>query len=310
MEPSQRHQDLLQEFLHDLRVERKLSNHTIENYYLDLKSLLSFLAQHEIEYFSQIDPTIMEAYFSFLHQKALSLRSVARHKSSMQSFFSFLFKRRYCEQDKTELLPHTKPSKKLPLFLRMDEIERLFDAPNLDHPLGIRDRCIMELLYGSGLRVSELTQCKPTDIDETQALIRVIGKGEKTRIVPIGEEALHWLRLYLLQARPLLMKKKSCNYVFVSQQSKSMSRQSVFNLIKKHALQAHLPVLPSPHTLRHSFATHMLEAGADLRSLQQLLGHSSIATVEIYTHLSNTQMKSIYIDHHPRAKMEDGSDQT
>ncbi|MCB0327885.1 MAG: site-specific tyrosine recombinase XerD [Bdellovibrionales bacterium] len=293
---------ILDEFLFELRVEKKLSNNTLENYHRDLRCFLDHLAQEKKQDLNQLSRVDLETYISFLRNKGLAFRSIARHKSTLQSFFLFCQRRGICKENKSSFLPRARMHEKLPQFLHLQEIEAMFDRPNLEKPLGVRDRCILELLYATGIRVSELTCAKTTDFDLQESFIRVTGKGNKTRLVPFGEESQHWIERYIKESRPTLLKEKVTKFFFVSQQSKAMSRQSIWNLIKKYSRMAGLSISPSPHTLRHSFATHMLEAGADLRSLQEMLGHASIATVEIYTHLSQDHIKTVFDTYHPRAK--------
>jgi integrase/recombinase XerD len=242
--------------------------------------------------------------FDYLAARAAlgySARSNARLLSSLRAFYGQLLRLGRLGQDPTALLASPKLGRPLPKSLSESQVEALLAAPDPEQPLGLRDRAMLELMYGAGLRVSELVGLAGTQLNLRQGVLRVLGKGDKERLVPLGEEALHWLQRYLQQARPLLARGQPSLALFLSRRGAALSRQQFWNTVKRHALGAGIdPGLVSPHRLRHAFATHLLNHGADLRALQMMLGHSSLSTTQIYTLVAREQLKRLHQAHHPR----------
>ncbi len=243
-----------------------------------------------------------ETFFAQLQRQGYASRSVLRAASAIRSFYKFALGEGWMEKNPLKDLPLPKTGRHLPKALSQVNVGRLLDAPDTTTPAGIRDRAILELFYSSGLRVSELASLTWDAFSRETKLVRVVGKGSKERIVPIGEEAFHWAERYLAEARPKLDRGKPQTYFFLSRLGRQMTRQTIWHLIRKYARSIGFEGKISPHMLRHSFATHLLEGGADLRSVQQMLGHASVATTQIYTHLSRKHLHSVYETHHPRAK--------
>jgi integrase/recombinase XerD len=230
-----------------------------------------------------------------------SARSNARLLSSLRAFYGQLLRLNQLSADPTALLQSPKLGRPLPKSLSESQVEGLLGSPDIEQPLGLRDRAMLELMYGAGLRVSELVGLTGTQLNLRQGVLRVLGKGGKERLVPLGEEALHWMQAYLQQARPQLAKGRPSLALFLSRRGAAMSRQQFWTTVKRYALQAGIdPAAVSPHRLRHAFATHLLNHGADLRALQMMLGHSSLSTTQIYTLVAREQLKKLHREHHPR----------
>lgn len=288
-------------FLDYLRVEKGLSENSLSSYAQDLKKYFAFLKKNHISYPSQIEKkTIVDFLFSL--RETISISSICRLISTIKNFHSFLLREKLTNSNPSQFIELPKLEKRIPQFLSFEEIKKLLSSANLKTLQGIRDRAILEVMYASGLRVSELVSLKMDDIDLKVGFLKCKGKGSKERIVPLGKTAIKFLNKYLLQARPKLLKNKSSPYLFLAQGGRLLSRQSVWKIIKALVKKAKIKKEVSPHSLRHSFATHLLEGGADLRSLQELLGHASITTTESYTHLNQRRLKSIHSRFHPRAK--------
>ena len=288
----------LDAFIDFLSVERGLSRNTIEAYFLDTREFLRFLADRRLD-FKKVDKNIISEFLQFLYTDK-SPRSVSRKIVTLRTFYRFLLQDGYVDHDPTETLEAPKTWKTLPKYLTQDEVETLLKQPDLDKTLGLRDRTMLEILYATGLRVTELVSLQSGEINLEVGIIRTVGKGNKERFVPLGETAQQFIRQYRSEALPKLKARNpSSPYLFISQKGTPLSRQHFWLLIKKYGKQAGIRTPLSPHVLRHSFATHLLENGADLRSVQIMLGHSSISTTQIYTHVTRERLKKIYDEFHP-----------
>jgi integrase/recombinase XerD len=298
--------ELCDEFLGYLAVERGASPHTIDAYRRDLAAYTAFLAGRGVTGPDQVSREDLTAYIAALRERHLAPSSVERKVASVKSFHKFLVREGLTENHPTANLPLPKVPKRLPEVVSVDEIGRMLSQPFPESPAGKRDRSMLEVLYGCGLRVSELTGLDLTDVDLSDGFLRVFGKGSKERVVPIAGAAFRTLDDYLLHGRPFLRPKSSRSRqdpaaVFLNQRGGRMTRQTVFTTVRTYAGRVGLTM--HPHTLRHSFATHMLEGGADLRSLQEMLGHSDISTTQIYTHVDRSHLREEYLSTHPRAKL-------
>jgi integrase/recombinase XerD len=291
----------LREYLSSLELERNLSINTIKSYKNDLTSLLKFLKEKNLAEPSDVSYHHLIAFFKLLNKLGLSSRSSARYYSSIRGFFAYLFANGYLEKDPTERLSAPKVSKGLPIVLNVNEIDKILDCPNISTKLGLRDKAMLETFYACGLRVSELISLKVSDLFLNEEVLRVFGKGSKERLVPIGSSAIKWIEDYLQKSRPLLMKKsKSENVLFLNNRGKKLSRMGVWKIVNQNVEAAAIKKEVHPHTFRHSFATHLLEGGADLRAVQEMLGHADISTTQIYTHLDRDYIRQIHKEFHPR----------
>jgi integrase/recombinase XerD len=289
---------LADQFIYHLRVEKGLSKNTIESYSRDLARYFDFLESNQIDPLHASQIHIMD-YVSSL-AGALSIRSIARNLSSLKAFYRFLVSDGMIQTNPARLISNPKLPRRLPGVLSSEEVERLLASPDASTARGMRDRAMIELLYASGLRVSELVGLKITNIDLEAGWVRTIGKGSKERMVPMGSKAQQSLKEHLAHSRPSLLKKRSSSHLFVTSRAKPMSRQAFWKIIKKCSTLAGIRKEISPHSLRHSFASHLLEHGADLRSVQIMLGHADISTTQIYTHVTRERLKQIHEKYHPR----------
>jgi len=289
---------LSDQFIHHLRVEKGLAKNTIESYSRDLLRYVAFLEKRALPPLkaSQID--IMD-YVSSL-AGSLSIRSIARNLSSLKAFYRFLVSDGKIQTNPARLISNPKLPRRLPGVLSGEEVERLLAAPDAQTSRGMRDRAMLELLYASGLRVSELVGLRVAGINLEAGWVRTLGKGSKERMVPMGSKAQQSLKEYLAYSRPSLLKKRNSPCLFVTSRAKPMSRQAFWKIIKRCGGRAGISKEISPHSLRHSFASHLLEHGADLRSVQIMLGHSDISTTQIYTHVTRERLKQIHEKYHPR----------
>ena len=296
---SLREEQLLESFLDATWAERGLSGNTLKSYRYDLLQL----AQHLEKSDSSLLRASREDILHFLAtqvQSGRSPRSLSRYLSGFRQFYRWLLREGRIRKDPTALIESPKLGRGLPKALSEQQVVRLLEAPDVGTPLGLRDRTMLELMYATGLRVSELINLETVNLGMNQGVIRVTGKGGKERLVPMGEEAISWMQRYLQEARPSLMSGADCPEVFVTNRRKGMTRQAFWHAIRKYAVLAGISQAVSPHMLRHSFATHLLNHGADLRVVQLLLGHSDLSTTQIYTHIAREGLKQLHKAHHPR----------
>ena len=287
----------IQAFLNFCRVEKGLASNSIESYQLDLKRLSDAQPRPPRE----LQPADLDCYVESLYGAGLSARSVARHITTLRNFYRFLIQEGHLDRDPTEFLVQPKQWTRLPKYLNLGEVDKLVGAPPLDKPTGLRDRAMLELLYATGLRVSELCRLEISAVERAMGLLRVTGKGNKQRIVPFGDAAGAAIDRYLGDGRPRLLKGKASRFLFVTARGSAMTRQTFWRLIRGHGLRAGISRPLTPHVIRHSFATHLVEGGADLRSVQIMLGHADISTTQVYTHVARGRLREIVDRHHPRA---------
>jgi integrase/recombinase XerD len=288
-------------FLTHVRIEKGLSANTVAAYRRDLLKFEAFAKKRKLSLEAVRRDDLVDFLSSLYHQK-LESRTVARHLVTLRNFFRFAQIKEMITEDPSLNLESPKIRRSLPGYLRLEEVEKLLAQPDEKTPIGLRDRAMLEVLYSSGLRVSELIGLRVMDLDRSAGCLRCIGKGDKERIVPIGKKATALVERYLREARPkLLGKGTNSTALFINRRGGSFSRVGVWKILSAYGRQAGLRVALTPHMLRHSFATHLLERGADLRSVQLMLGHSDISTTQIYTHVVEERLKQIYKAHHPRA---------
>ncbi len=292
---------IVDEFVNYLTIEKGHSHNTIESYRRDIVKFLEFIKCGTIDEFGKVDQRGIIAYLLHLREKGRASASVSRHLVSIKVFYKFLMLEEIIDINPTENIESPKLLRRLPDFLTLEEVDNILAQPDKNDRLGIRDIAMLELLYATGLRASELISLKLNDINMERGYIITFGKGSKERVVPIGSSAQEKLKRYLEESRHLLTKGRGGDELFVSRFGEKMTRQGFWKIIKKYALLSGINKDISPHTLRHSFATHLLERGADLRSVQQMLGHADISTTQIYTHVVRERLKEIYDKHHPRA---------
>lgn len=290
---------LITEFLDQLWLDKGVSEHTLSAYGTDLRKFALFLAQQK-KSLLDADSQLLNRYLAQRIDKAFSPRSTSRALSSLRRFYAYVHQSGKIAQNPLSQLLNPKIGRSLPKTLSEQDVDALLSAPDINDPIQFRDKAMLELLYASGLRVSELVGLSMQQINLQHGLVRVTGKGQKERLVPMGEEAAHWLRLYLQQGRGLLLGSQLLDVVFPSSRAQQMTRQTFWHRIKFYAKVAHIQAELSPHTLRHAFATHLLNHGADLRVVQMLLGHSDLSTTQIYTHVAQARLQSLHQQHHPR----------
>ena len=291
----------IQRFLDHIAVERGLSQNTIASYAKDLEQFDSFLTKRGVAEPTSIDESCLIAFLDNLSKAKYSAASTARKMSAVRSLIKFLCAEREISKSPLTTLESAKQPKRLPKSLEIEDISRLLDAPDIHDGLGLRDKAMLETLYATGLRVSELINLKVDDVSLRMGFIKCVGKGDKERVVPLGEVAAQFIAAYIDRVRGTLSHGERSEYLFLTKLGTSMSRVMFWKVIKKYALQAGIAKPITPHTLRHSFATHLLERGVDLRSLQEMLGHASIATTQVYTHVSRDHLREVYKESHPRA---------
>jgi integrase/recombinase XerD len=293
-------QSLIEKYLDSLWLEKGLSQNTLDSYRLDLETFQLWLQKNNTVT-RQIRREHVLSYLADRMGEGIKARSTARALSCLRGYFRYLMREKILTEDPTLRVENPKLGRPLPDSLTEEDIDKLMAAPDLATPIGYRDRTMLEVLYACGLRVSELVNLKLTEINLRQGVVRIIGKGSKERLVPMGEEAIAWLTTYLSGTRNELLKKNlNQDIVFPSNRGAAMTRQAFWYRIKAHAKQADIRKKLSPHTLRHAFATHLLNHGADLRVVQLLLGHSDLSTTQIYTHIAQHRMKELHQQHHPR----------
>lgn len=290
--------DLLDEFCDTLWLEDGLSRNTLESYRSDLKQFSLWLDAKYGKSPIEADHAMLLAFLA--HQSGKKASTTSRELSSLKRFFQFALVRGKISRDPTLNIESPKLSRGLPKSLSEADVELLLAAPDIDDAVGLRDRAMLEVLYATGLRVSELVNLKVTQVSMDMGVVRVMGKGSKERLVPLGEEAIDWVTHHMQSSRPALLGGRTSDHVFVTARGSSMSRQAFWYRIRRHASTAGISKPLSPHTLRHAFATHLLNHGADLRVVQMLLGHSDISTTQIYTHVARERLKALHAKHHPR----------
>ena len=289
----------LNKYLNYLEVQKNYSIHTINSYKKDIELFSSYLEQESLDYLL-VEYSDIRLFFEFLEKKKYSKTSLARIISGIRNFYKYLCRNNYIKANPFSLVSSPKKDLLLPKFLYYNELIELFDIPDMNTPLGIRDRLIIEMLYATGIRVSELTNIKISDIDKKEKLIKVLGKGNKERIVYYNNYVLDILEIYLKSSRPLLIK-KSTNYLLINNKGTELTDRGIRNIIDRIIEKSSLETKISPHTLRHTFATHLLNEGADITTVQELLGHSSLKATQIYTHITNEGLRDIYLKTHPRS---------
>ncbi|AWK15341.1 site-specific tyrosine recombinase XerD [Candidatus Fukatsuia symbiotica] len=298
---TQNNSTLIEQFLDALWLERNLSENTLASYRLDLQALTHWLQQHSNDLL-RAQACDLQRFFSERLENGYKATSSARLLSAMRRLFQYLYREQLRENDPTLLLASPKLPQRLPKNLSEAQIEALLNAPNVDIPLQLRDKAMLEVLYATGLRVSELVGLKISDISLRQGVLRVIGKGNKERLVPLGEEAMYWIEKYMEHGRHWLINGQPLDIFFPSNRCQKMTRQTFWHRIKYYAMLASIDSERlSPHVLRHAFATHLLNHGADLRVVQMLLGHSDLSSTQIYTHVATERLKQLHQQHHPRA---------
>ena len=290
------------DYLHYLTIERGLSQNTRKSYERDLEQYLTFLTEQHIKDWQAVDRVLILSFLQQLQQSGKSSATIIRMVSSLRRFHQFLRQERFTDHDPMQHIDSPKKQQKLPDTLSLSEVERLIETPDTKEVLGIRDRAILEVMYATGLRVSELLGLQLKDLHLSMGLLQTTGKGDKERIVPLGDLAIQWIETYLEEARPFLTRKHpEESHLFVNNHGKQLSRQGIWKNLKALVRKAGITKNVTPHTLRHSFATHLLENGADLRTVQELLGHADISTTQIYTHITKKRMTEVYKQHFPRA---------
>lgn len=293
---------LLDGFLSHLALERGFSKNTLEAYSRDLLRFLEHLEGEEVVSLAQVNPTHVQLYLAGLHERGLGPRSAARSLAALRSFFRYLVREKLLNWNPATSVPSPRLGRPLPKAMSREEVGRLLESVQGEARLKLRDQAILELLYGTGVRISELVGMDISQVSLITGTLLVRGKGQKERVVPLGEYAAEALKLYLEEARPGLCSPKSSQALFLNRSGRRISRQGVWKMLKDCARRAGIPRAVSPHVLRHSFATHLMEGGADLRAIQELLGHSDISTTQIYTHVARAGLKEIHRRYHPRGR--------
>jgi len=288
------------DYLDHLRAGRGLSPNTIAAYRSDLQKLLAWAGGRE-QSLESVKPREVAGFLAHLRAEGLSARSAGRAVHAVRGFYRFLVREEKIADDPMENVRSPRPFKPLPRFLSRTQVEALLRAPDTSTPLGLRDRAILETMYASGLRASEVTSLKTENIDPDIGLLRIFGKGRKERLVPIGSSALEAILRYESEGRPKLLKAKRSRELFLNHSGEGLSRMGLWLVVRRHALAVGVAQILTPHVLRHSFATHLLENGADLRALQAMLGHADISTTEIYTHVTRERLRQVFDKFHPRA---------
>ena len=289
--------DLIEQFLDAVWAEQGLSENTLSAYGSDLRIFAKWLKDKPM---LEVDESVLTDFLASRHKDGIGTRSSARILSSLRRFYRYYIRENSIKVDPTALieLPHI--GKQLPISLSEQDVELLLNAPDVNNARGFRDRAMLEMLYATGIRVTELVDLKFEQVSFRQGVVKIIGKGNKERLVPVGEEAMSWLENYMNQARKTLLHTRQCDYLFVTNRADNMTRQAFWHIIKRHAKTAGINKKLSPHTLRHAFATHLLNHGADLRVVQLLLGHADLSSTQIYTHIARERLKELHSKYHPR----------
>jgi len=296
---------VIEAYLEHLRVERRLADHTLDSYARDLRGLAAFAAA-EGQTVETLDRRALEAFVRRQRTAGLSPRSVARAVAAVRGFYRFLVLDRRLTDNPADDLHPPKAWPALPRFLQLEEVDALIAQPDVTTPLGLRDRAMIELLYATGMRVTELVSVRPADLRLDEEYLTCVGKGNKERLIPIGEQATHWVRQYQHEGRALLLRRAKATRaasprLFLNARGGSLSRVGFWKILKAYGRRAGIRGMFSPHVLRHSFATHLLERGADLRAIQMMLGHADLSTTQIYTHVLEARLRTVYDRFHPRA---------
>jgi integrase/recombinase XerD len=291
---------LIEEYLNFCRVEKGLAANSLAAYRRDLDRLARFCSARGRAP-QAADGEDLRGFLDSLYKAKLSSRSIARYLTSARNFYLYLLRQKQIAADPTARITAPRQWKQLPKFLTLEEVDRLLEAPEAETALGSRDRAMLQLLYATGLRVSELVNLKLAHLNAELGVLRALGKGNKERLVPVGRAALDAVQGYLGDGRPRLLKGRASEYLFVTARGGRMVRQTFWHQLRKYGLQARIARPLTPHVVRHSFATHLLERGADLRSLQLMLGHADISTTQIYTHVLRDRLRQVYDQHHPRS---------
>jgi integrase/recombinase XerD len=289
---------LIHEFYEYLRIEKRYSQHTLAGYCRDLRRLYKAFPDTMV---SSLTTAQIRGFLLLLRDEGLSASSIARSLSSIKSFFRYLCEDKQLKVNPAEIIETPRRWRKLPDILSVADVDKLLDCPDLDNPIGLRNQAMLEVLYATGMRVSELISIKGHNLDLVSGCLRTLGKGAKERIVPIGMVARSALEAYLLNSRSVFAKGQKVEELFLTSRGKAMTRQGFWKLLKVYVLQSNIKASVSPHTLRHAFATHLLDRGADLRSVQQMLGHADISTTQLYTHILEKRMLEVHDQFHPRA---------
>ena len=295
----QRSEELVDRFLDAIWMERGLSQNTLGAYRADLMTLSRGLAEHD-KSIDQADKADLLAFIAKRVESGAKPRSTARQLSSFRRFFRYIMREGMRDSDPTADIEMPRIGRSLPQTLTEDEVDALLNAPNTDEPLGHRDRAMLELLYATGLRVSELINITQSQINFNQGVLRIVGKGDRERLIPLGEESQRWIREFINGPRMEILLERQTDYLFPTRRGDRMTRQAFWHIIKRYAEKASIRSKMSPHSLRHAFATHLLNRGADLRVVQLLLGHSDLSTTQIYTHVARERLKDLHREHHPR----------
>jgi integrase/recombinase XerD len=291
----------LKEYLTILRFEKNLSDNTLDSYRNDISKFFNYLVMQNVSDLNDVHSELISKYFEYQRTEGMTSSTSSRYLSSLKGFFNFMINSRYIAENPVEKVSSSKRSRKLPTVLSIAEVEKILAAPDTKSILGLRDKALLELFYSSGLRVSEIITIKISDLFFSEEIIRVFGKGSKQRIVPVGGSAIKWCNEYLKGSRPFLEKRaKSANYLFLNKRGTKLSRMGIWKLVNRYAIEADIKKEIHPHTFRHSFATHLLQGGADLRAVQEMLGHVDISTTQIYTHIDRDYIKQMHRDFHPR----------
>lgn len=296
-------QNDLRDFQQYLLIDQGKSKNTIESYGRDLEKFCRYFEQAPIQDWKDIDYPYIQGFLALLKAQGYAASSTSRCLSALKHFFVYLLREGQIEKSPMDLIQGPKKAKSLPKVLSVDEVEAILNAPDTKTLIGLRDRAIIEVMYATGLRVSELTHLRLDQLHMDLAFIQTVGKGNKERIIPLGEEAVYWLDQYLLDARPVFVAKRTAEpkgVLFLNERGKPFTRQGIWKNLNKYVALAGIPYQLSPHVLRHSFATHLLENGVDLRMVQELLGHADISTTQIYTHISNQRLQEVYRQAFPR----------
>lgn len=298
--PADKNTKLINSFLLHLEIERSLSDNTIRSYNFDLVKFNNFLNEIKVSSLLSIEESHIERFLAYLKKNESKASSTARILSSLRQFYDFLIDTSQADRNPFENFDSPKLERKLPVVLSVGEVESVLKQPDVTNTLGLRDKTILEVMYACGLRVSEVLELKTSNVLVNEEVLRVFGKGSKERIVPIGRSALEWIDLYLKKSRLNIATSKSEDYLFLNWRGRRLSRMAIWDIIDKYSRMAKIGKQIHPHILRHSFATHLLEGGADLRSIQEMLGHADISTTQIYTHVDISYLKEVHKSFHPR----------